>query len=180
MIQEWLWAPWGAIGLVVVSAVIVWAALVVLTRVAGLRSFSKMSGFDFAVTVAIGSLVSTVLLTGSPPLMQGLAGLLALFALQMGAAYARQRSSTVQGWVDNEPVFLMRGQDVLEENLAKTGVTREDLFGKLREANVTRLEEVRAVVLETTGDVSVLHADPSQPAMDPELFEGVAGEPPSR
>jgi len=30
-------------------------------------------------------------------------------------------------------------------------------MGKLREANVLRLSQVRAVVFETTGDISVLH-----------------------
>lgn len=32
-----------------------YVAVILLTRLAGVRSFSKMSGFDFAVTVAIGS-----------------------------------------------------------------------------------------------------------------------------
>lgn len=176
MIQEWLWAPWRAIGLVIVSTVAVWVSLVAFTRVAGLRSFSKMSGFDFAVTVAIGSLLATVLLTEDPPLVQGVVGLATLFAVQMGAAHARRRFSTVRGLVDNEPVLLMRGTEILEGNLSRAGVTRADLFGKLREANVTRLEQVRAVVLETTGDVSVLHEDPSNPPVEEALLEGVEGD----
>ncbi|PPK95020.1 uncharacterized protein DUF421 [Nonlabens xylanidelens] len=51
----------------------------------------------------------------------------------------------------------MKDGKVLHDNLEKTKVTENELRGKLREANVLRLSEVRAVVLETTGDVSVIH-----------------------
>ena len=36
-------------------------------------------------------------------------------------------------------------------------VEEDDLIAKLREANVCDLSDVRAVVLETTGDITVLH-----------------------
>lgn len=39
---------------IVLSAVVIYTILVILVRMIGLRSFSKMSGFDFAVTVAVG------------------------------------------------------------------------------------------------------------------------------
>jgi len=39
----------------------------------------------------------------------------------------------------------------------RSRVTEDDVRAKLREANVFNYHEVEAVVLETTGDVSVLH-----------------------
>lgn len=51
----------------------------------------------------------------------------------------------------------MIGPDMLEENLKATKVTPDDLKAKLREANVTDLNQIKAVVLETTGEISVLH-----------------------
>lgn len=51
-------------------------------------------------------------------------------------------------------------------------MTRADLIAKLRGAGVHRLADVDAVVLETTGDVSVLSGgDP----IDPAMVEGVVG-----
>ena len=51
----------------------------------------------------------------------------------------------------------MKDGDIFEENLRKALVSRADLMGKLREANVLQLSQVKAVIFETTGDVSVLH-----------------------
>lgn len=51
--------------LVVASALGILLAVVLYTRVIGLRTFSKMSAFDFTVTVAIGSTMASVSLLGS-------------------------------------------------------------------------------------------------------------------
>ena len=58
----------------------------------------------------------------------------------------------------------------LDHNLTMAKLTRADLLGKLREANVLRLDEVRAVVFEPTGDISVLHGDRT---VQDDLLEGV-------
>ena len=74
---------------------------------------------------------------------------------------------------DNEPIVLMAGDRILRDNLDKTRVTENDLWGKLREANVLDPSEVRAVVLETTGDISVLHGEAGGQALHPCLLRGV-------
>lgn len=53
------------LGFVVVSAVLMLAGIIGYVRLIGLRSFSKMSSFDFAVTVAMGSVLAAVALSGS-------------------------------------------------------------------------------------------------------------------
>jgi uncharacterized membrane protein YcaP (DUF421 family) len=81
----------------------------------------------------------------------------------------RVRSLRWLRMMENEPVLLMRDGVVQEGNMRKTRVTCDDLFAKLRAANVLQLSEVRAVVLETTGDISVLHG----PHMEKELLKSV-------
>lgn len=173
MVVSWFTSTWQALALVLASAAGIYVSLIVLTRIAGLRSFSKLSSFDFAVTVALGSVVATTLIAEDPPLAQGMVALVGLYGLQIGLAALRHRSTRVARWVDNDPLLVMDGSEILDENLKKGHMTRDDLYAKLREANVLHLEEVHAVVMESTGDVSVLHGDPEGPAPDPELLKGV-------
>jgi uncharacterized membrane protein YcaP (DUF421 family) len=56
-------------------------------------------------------------------------------------------------------------------------VEEADLRAKLREANVARFEQVRAVVMESTGDVTVLHDSPEVPPIDDALLADVGGGP---
>jgi uncharacterized membrane protein YcaP (DUF421 family) len=48
-----LGASWHTVGVIVVSTVLVYLAVIALTRLAGPRSLAKMSSFDFAAIVAI-------------------------------------------------------------------------------------------------------------------------------
>jgi uncharacterized membrane protein YcaP (DUF421 family) len=47
-------------------------------------------------------------------------------------------------------------------------------MAKLREANVTRFEQIHAVIAETTGDISVLHGPPEE-TLETGLLDGVIG-----
>ena len=64
--------------------------------------------------------------------------------------------------LENQPTLLMRDGEFLDDALASCRMTRSDLAEKLRMASVTDLNEVRAVILETTGDVSVIRGETLQ------------------
>ena len=64
------------------------------------------------------------------------------------------------------------GPEVLDDHLRQARLSREELFGQLRSAGVQRLDQVTAVVLETTGELSVLTGGA---AVDRVLLAGVRG-----
>ena len=175
--MDWTWitTTGSAAFMVVLTTVGVYVSLLLFTRGAGLRSFSKLSSVDFAITVAIGSVVATVILSEDPPLVQGIVGLASLFAIQSIVSALRNRSGRVRRAVDNTPLLLMAGDEVIPENLREAQMTKDDLRAKLREANVIHPDQIRAVVMESTGDVSVLHAPADGPALDLDVLRNVKG-----
>lgn len=175
--SDWILGDASALPWVVVSTVGISVAIIVAVRLLGLRSFSKMSSFDFVMTVAAGSLMATTLVSETPSLAQGIVGLGALFATQFAVARFRLGGEPAGISVDNSPILLMDGDRMLRENMRSEAVTEADLLAKLREANVLDLAEVRAVVLETTGDVSVLHGPPNGAALDEVLLSEVRRSP---
>jgi uncharacterized membrane protein YcaP (DUF421 family) len=164
-------ASWETLTAIVLSAIGVYVAVIVLTRIAGLRSLAKMSSFDFAATVAVGSTVASTAL-GSTPLTNGVVALCMLYGLQYLVATLRRRKA-LRGAVDNSPMLLMVDGEVIEGNLRHTRVSREELWSQLRLAGVRRRDQVRAVILETTGDMSILRA--GDEPVDDELLQGVRG-----
>lgn len=175
MTDNWLFAPPQAFLQAFVSFIIVYAAIIALTKLVGLRSFSKMSAPDFAMTVAVGSLFGSSISAGTPPLTISIFAFICLFGGQWLIAFARRISKRFTALIDNKPVLLMHGSTFLRDNMHQTQITEDDIRAKLREANVLSLEQVRAVVFETTGDISVLHtADPEQ-QLEKELLADVFG-----
>lgn len=168
MFADWIWTSWEQAGLVALSALLMMAVVIITIRFVGLRSLSKMSSFDFAVTVAIGSIMASTVAT-STPVANGALAVVALLVVQAFVAVLR-RFASFSNVVDNAPTMLMRDGTYIDAALDSCRVTRSDVVAKLREANVLALADVRAVVLETTGDISVLHGTEE---VDPALLDGV-------
>jgi len=155
-------------GLILSSVALCWVIFVV--RVVGLRAFSKMTAFDFVVTVAIGSvLAGASQATSWSEFFQPVIAIGALLGTQYAIARLRKGSDRFEAVVQNSPVLLMHEGRIIREALETTRVEEDDLIAKLREANVLDFSEIRAVVLETTGDISVLHGD----GLQDRLLKGV-------
>ena len=156
-----------------ILGVIALAFVVVQIRIVGLRSLSKMTSFDFVMTVALGSLVAGAAQASEwTGFVQAILAMSGIFIFQLIVARVRKNSETVQDVLHNDPILLMSDGVIDHAALDRARVAESDLRAKLREANVLHYSEVRAVVLETTGDVSVLHGD----TLDDALLKDVAGK----
>ena len=152
--------PYGPVirGLVLSSVAVLWTVL--LVRIVGLRAFSKMTSFDFVVTIATGSLIAQAGTRARwDEFLQAIAAIAGVFLIQWTLAKIRQRSDAAQRLLTNRPALLMEHGSFLEGAMKETRVSRSNLVEKLRTAGVTDLSQVRAVVLETTGDISVIQGD---------------------
>lgn len=151
----------GSTGTAMVTAVVamigIYLAVIVATRAAGPRSLAQMSAFDFVATVATGSITASVGL-GSVPLVDGVVAVTTLFGLQFVVGILRRRR-TLGGAIDNTPLLLVRDGDVFEDHLQAARLTHDDLRAHLRSSGVVDIATVRAMVLETTGAMSVIQGE---------------------
>lgn len=165
-----LGSSWSDLGTLAISALGIYVAVLVIVRINGLRSFSKMSSVDFVVTIAVGSIVASVAAT-TTSLASGVVAVVVLFGAQFVATTLRRHD---RGVLDNHPEVLMIGAQPLHDVMARRRVTVGDIQGKLREADAISLDDVICVVLEATGDVSVVTRRSGE-EIDPWVLENVAG-----
>ena len=71
---------WQDILRLTLTGVLAYGGLIAILRLSGKRTLSKLSAFDFVVTVALGSSLATILLSRSTPLLEGIADAVALLA----------------------------------------------------------------------------------------------------
>ncbi|MEO5952961.1 MAG: hypothetical protein ABIQ44_10905 [Chloroflexia bacterium] len=82
---------WESIGRLLLVGTLAYFALIVLLRVSGKRTLSKMNAFDFIVTVALVSTLASVLLSKDVPLAEGVITLALLIVLQHIVAWSSVR-----------------------------------------------------------------------------------------
>ena len=66
-------------------------------------------------------------------------------------------SARARDLLGNTPVLLMRDGVLPDGAHRQWRVARQDVLAKIRTANVLDISTVRAVVLENTGNIAVLH-----------------------
>lgn len=162
------------LGEIILSSLLIYAILIVLSRWVGPRSFSRFTAFDFAVTVALGAIVGSTA-TGGVSIINGVLGLFLLFLLRFAVAHFRRKG--LSKLVDNSPLLVMYGSEILPEYLKRAQLTEDDLLQTLRKSGITRLTQIQAVIMERDGSISVLK---SGETLDPYLLKGVEGLPPSQ
>ena len=158
---------------VVISCVVFYLFIIVTTRIVGLRSFTTFSSFDFLITLSMGALLASTVVSKEVALLEGFTAIFTLFLLQIVVSLTRARWGWVKKVLDNRPTLLMENGQVLHDNLRAVRITEDELRAKLRGSNVYNYAQVRAVVLEASGEVSILR-QPDQELL-PELttLEGV-------
>lgn len=147
---------WESIVRTAVITVLAYAALVLLLRVSGKRTLSKMNAFDFVVTVALGSTLATVLLTKSVALADGVLALFLLIGSQYVVTWLSVRSAFVSGLVKSTLALLVYKGQLLEGAMRRERIKPDEIYAVIREKGLSSLAEAGAVVLETDGSLSVV------------------------
>lgn len=176
--MDWIYSNDDPLFQTIIGCAIIFVVIIVLTRIIGLRTFAKFTAYDFAVTVAIGSLISSML-TSNTSLAHGFTAIAGLLTLAFLISWLQKRYSFLNSIIVNSPLLLMDGNTILYDNLKYARIKKEQLISKLREANVLNYDQVFAVVLESTGDISVLHKSnsDSDERFDTKLLKGVRRKP---
>jgi len=151
---------WADLVRIVVIGVLAYGGLVVILRVSGKRTLSKMNAFDLVVTVALGSTLATVLLSKSVAFAEGLLAFAVLVTLQFVVTWSSARSSVVSRLVKNEPKLLFYEGRYLRDAIRAERLTEEEVEAAVRQQGIANLENVGAAVLETDGSVTVVPRQP--------------------
>ena len=135
---------------------IAYLAIIFILRLSGKRTLSKWNSFDFVVTIAFGSILSSILLSTKDSFGVGILGFALLVFFQYLLTWISTRSSVIQKLVKSEPTLLLYKGKFQYDALKKERVTQGEVLAALRTNGIGAIEDADAVVLETDGSFSVI------------------------
>lgn len=147
---------WAGLIRTVVVGVLAYFGLILLVRISGKRTLSKMNAFDFIVTVALGSTLATLVLSKDIALAEGMLAIAMLIFLQFIITWLSVRSKTVSRLVKAEPRLLYYQGEFLWNAMKTERVNQGEVLQAMRSQGINH-EDVEAVVLETDGSFSVVN-----------------------
>jgi uncharacterized membrane protein YcaP (DUF421 family) len=167
MLRDMLVGPLQLIGRTALVGVLAYVSLVLVLRISGKRTLSKLNAFDLVVTVALGSCLATILLSKDTSLLQGITGYLVLVGMQFVVAWSTARSKRAHEAVNSPPTLVFYAGEPLPEALRGERLTDDAVHSAIRTAGIVDARSVAAVVLESNGTLSVLRADSGDQARPP-------------
>lgn len=153
---------WYNLGRSATLAFLGFLALIVVLRVSGKRTLSKMNVFDFVFVVAVGSVFAGTMIEKDTTLLEGLVAFTTLVLVQAILAAITARSERFEMLLNGEPTLLLSNGKFLHRAMRKERVTEEEVRAAIREQGITRVEDVKAVVIENDGNLTVTYQHKNQ------------------
>ena len=139
-----------------VLAMCAYLALILILRISGKRTLTKLNVFDFVFVVALGSVLATTILSSDTTLADGILAFIVLIGIQITLSWLCVTSHTMDSWINGQPTLLLHRGKFLESVMRRERVTKEEVLAAIRNSNVRKFDEIDAVVLETDGTFSVV------------------------
>lgn len=156
-------------------------AIVVILRISGKRTLTKMNAFDFIVTVALGSSLASVSLNKSISLLDGILSFSIFIFLQFLLTYVSVRVKWFRTFITSKPTIVFYAGNFLEKEMRKERLSKKEVLNAGRLQGFSDLEGVYLIILETTGDISIIKDRPKGtistiPSLDNFLNEEVSNK----
>lgn len=151
-----LFNDWQTIVRIVLSGILIYFSLILIINLFGKRSIASLSMHDYVVTIAMGSIVGSTIVSKTASLFDGLIGILILMALQFLVTYLSRIDERFFRHLNSKPRVLFIEGQFIEENMKSNRVTREEIYSAIREQGQTTSDQIYAVVIESNGALSVI------------------------
>ena len=139
----------------VLRGVLVFALTLLMYRISGRRSLGQHSLFDVCVTVLLGAILSRAVV-GASPFLPTMATGFALVLFHRAIAHVSARSESFSTLINGRPRTLVQDGRPDHQAMRKALVSDEDLAQALRDHGLLELTEIRRMVLERNGAISVV------------------------
>lgn len=147
---------WQSLLRAFILTILAYFTLIIFIRVSGKRTLSKMNAFDFLVTIALGSCLAAVSLNKNIALAEGALVYFTLIFLQFIITWTSVRVKQVKKLVTGQPALLLYKGELLGDAMKRERITIEEIYVVARANGIANLNEVEVIVLETTGDITII------------------------
>lgn len=122
------------------------------------RFVGERTSFDLMLKFIIGNTLANGI-TGNSPFFATLAAVLVMVMLNWCISYVTFHSKLLERIIKGCPIVLFENKKLNWNAMAKVHVTQEDIDLELRKSGLENLTQVKLIVFESTGEITVIAND---------------------
>jgi uncharacterized membrane protein YcaP (DUF421 family) len=141
----------------VLRAVVIYAFLMLLFRIAGKRALNEVSNFEFVLLLIVGEATQQAVLGKDYSLTNAFLVVLTLISINIGMSLLKHRSERIRRMFDGMPLVIVENGRPLKQLMDAVRIAEDDVLEAARELQgLERMEQIKYAVLETTGVISII------------------------
>ena len=126
------------------------------TRALGRRELATLQPFDLILLIVIGDLIQSGVTQNDLSVTGVLIVVSTIGILQVTVSYLGFRVRRLRPFLQGEPIVLVENGRVIDRNMRRERLTRDDLAEKARISEIESIDDIKWAVLETNGDISFI------------------------
>ena len=139
-----------------VRAFSMFVIMLVLVRIAGMRTFAKKSSFDNIIVIMLGAVLARGVV-GASPYWSTVAASVVMVGMHRLIAWITVKNKKFEKIIKGTFLKLYQNGTLIDNNLEKTGMSENDLHESLRlETKKMTLSEIDTAFMETNGRISFI------------------------
>ena len=141
----------------VIRATAMYGFLWLVFRIAGKRTLSEATTFDFVLLLIVAETTQQALLGNDFSLTNAFILITTLVGIDIGISLLKQRFPRIERVIDGEPVLIVDNGRLLEKRMARARVDREDILEAARRLQgLERMDQIKYAVLEQSGGITII------------------------
>ena len=153
--------------------VILYALLIVGLRLTGKRQIGQLEPIELVLTMLLSDLASVPMQDFGQPLLHGIIPIVTLLAMSTLLSYISLKNLRFRNLVCGEPAVVIADGCLRQNIMRQNRLTLDEIDEQLRAQGVSRWQDVKYAVLETSGQLSLLLYPEAQPATPRQLRRSV-------
>lgn len=141
---------------VVVRTIIMFVIILLALRASGRRGIKQLSIFELVLIIGLGSAAGDPMFYEDVGILPAFIVFLVVISLYTLVTRLSDRFVKVEKVLEGEPLYVIRDGKLLVDSFRNSGLSQDEFFAELRLRNIEHLGQVRTVLIETSGEFSVL------------------------
>ena len=143
----------------VLRSIAVYLFLVLALRLAGKRELAQLNSLDLVVLLLLSNTVQNAIIGPDNSLVGGLLGAAVLMTANYAIVRLGFEHPALARTLEGTPTVLVQNGSMLDGNLRRYLITREELMAAVRRQGARNLKDIDVVVLEANGALTVEQHD---------------------
>ena len=139
---------------IALRAIVLYAFILLVTRVIGRRELSSLSPFDLILLIVLGDAIQQGLTQDDYSVTGAFIAVATIASLQVLTSWLGFRSDRARKVFEGLPIVLVEDGKIVEKNLKRERMTADEVAEEMRMQQIASFDEVQWGILETNGSIS--------------------------